>query len=175
MNTATAAAQAGVTIATIRTWCRRGVITAAKTAGKWAIDAASPAYRINLGKLLRKARTITLTPELIIALGGRRWQKNGMDRVYLNDWAAFAGLDVSYYGTGNVSGATLGGRGIANGRVASLMAKIDKVWFDAITGRLCIRHYDADVLDVRYLDGERNIIDLPARIRVGINAAVAAL
>ncbi|WP_442803674.1 hypothetical protein OG411_30135 [Streptomyces pseudogriseolus] len=49
MNTAAAAAQAQVTAATIRTWCRRGVIAATKQAGRWAIDTASLARRIEIG------------------------------------------------------------------------------------------------------------------------------
>lgn len=54
MNTTTAAATANVTVATIRTWCRRGVITATKQAGRWVIDAASLTWRITLNTL--KAR-----------------------------------------------------------------------------------------------------------------------
>ena len=50
MNTATAAAQANVTTATIRTWCRIGAVAAAKVAGRWIIEAASLARRIALGK-----------------------------------------------------------------------------------------------------------------------------
>lgn len=49
MNTTTAAAQANVTVATIRTWCRRGVIAAVKQAGRWIIDTASLAHRIEIG------------------------------------------------------------------------------------------------------------------------------
>jgi hypothetical protein len=48
MDTSTAAQQAGVTVATIRAWCRRNVIGAIKIAGRWVIDAASLAYRITL-------------------------------------------------------------------------------------------------------------------------------
>lgn len=50
MNTTAAAIQAGVTTDTIRTWCRRNVIAAAKQAGRWIIDTASLAYRISLGR-----------------------------------------------------------------------------------------------------------------------------
>lgn len=48
MNTtsAEAALQANVTVATIRAWCRHGVIAAVKTAGRWIIDTASLAHRI---------------------------------------------------------------------------------------------------------------------------------
>lgn len=49
MNTTTAATQANVTVATIRTWCRRGVIAATKQAGRWTIDPASLAHRIEIG------------------------------------------------------------------------------------------------------------------------------
>lgn len=49
MNTTAAATQAGVTVATIRTWCRAGVIAAAKRAGRWIIDTASLAHRIEIG------------------------------------------------------------------------------------------------------------------------------
>lgn len=55
MDTAAAAQQAGVTVATIRTWCRLGVVAAVKRGGRWIIDAASLAYRITLG---RKPMTI---------------------------------------------------------------------------------------------------------------------
>jgi hypothetical protein len=49
MNSTTAAQTAKVTVATIRTWCRRGVIAAVKTSGRWIIEAASLAHRIALG------------------------------------------------------------------------------------------------------------------------------
>ncbi|MEZ7005622.1 helix-turn-helix domain-containing protein [Streptomyces sp. AD55] len=49
MNTTTAATQAKVTVATIRNWCRRGVIAATKQAGRWLIDDASLARRIEIG------------------------------------------------------------------------------------------------------------------------------
>lgn len=55
MNTTTAATQANVTIDTIRTWCRKGVIAATKTAGRWIIDTASLTRRIAIGALKRPA------------------------------------------------------------------------------------------------------------------------
>lgn len=61
MNTAAAALQANVTIATIRSWARRGVIAATKTAGRWIIDAASLTHRITIGnRRTRKQATVTL-------------------------------------------------------------------------------------------------------------------
>lgn len=64
MNTTAAAAEAQVTVATIRTWCRRGVIAAAKTAGRWVIDTVSLARRIAIGAM----RTRKATP--VIDLNG---------------------------------------------------------------------------------------------------------
>lgn len=51
MNTTTAATQAHVTVTTIRTWCRNGVIAAAKSAGRWIINSASLARRIAIGAM----------------------------------------------------------------------------------------------------------------------------
>ncbi|MFR9800080.1 helix-turn-helix domain-containing protein [Streptomyces sp. MS06] len=49
MNTTAAAAKAGVTVATIRTWCRIGAVAATKHAGRWIIDAESLDQRIAIG------------------------------------------------------------------------------------------------------------------------------
>lgn len=57
MNTTTAATEAQVTIATIRTWCRRGVIAATKVAGRWVIDSISLAHRIAISAWKRPTRT----------------------------------------------------------------------------------------------------------------------
>ncbi|WP_086732874.1 hypothetical protein [Streptomyces glaucescens] len=63
MNTTAAAAQANVTVATIRTWCRIGAVAAVKQAGRWIIDTASLARRITIGaRRTRKAPTMTLAP-----------------------------------------------------------------------------------------------------------------
>lgn len=138
MNTTTteAARQAGVTVATIRTWCRTGVIAAAKQAGKWVIDTASLTYRITLPTLLRKTRKVVLSVETMIAIGGNRWQRNGMDRVYLNDWATLAGLETSHYNTGNIASASYQGEGISNRQAGLIATSLHKVWFDAATGKL---------------------------------------
>lgn len=51
MNTAAAAIEAQVTVATIRAWCRTGVVAATKAAGRWIIDTASLARRIAIGAM----------------------------------------------------------------------------------------------------------------------------
>ncbi|MFD7867823.1 hypothetical protein, partial [Streptomyces sp. NPDC059783] len=87
----------------------------------------------------------------------------------------FAGIEVTRYNTGNVSSASLGGRGIANGRVGGLLGAIDKVWFDVADGQLHAKHYGATEFEVRYLDGERDYVNLVARLFSGVRTAAAAL
>jgi hypothetical protein len=60
MNTTAAAVQAGVTADTIRTWCRRNVIAAAKQAGRWIIDTASLAHRIAIGAMRARKQAAVL-------------------------------------------------------------------------------------------------------------------
>ncbi|MFI5752566.1 helix-turn-helix domain-containing protein [Streptomyces sp. NPDC051644] len=61
ITTAEAATQADVTVATIRTWCRRDVIAAVKQAGRWVIDTASLARRIAIGAMrVRKQATLMI-------------------------------------------------------------------------------------------------------------------
>lgn len=172
MNTQTAAAKAHVTAATIRTWCRRNVIAAVKTTRGWDIDEASLNHRIALGRRAPKP----LTADDIIAIGGRRWTKNGYDRVYINDIATYLGLDVSYYNTGNVCGASLDGYAIANGRAGGILNCISKVYFDTADGKLHAQYNEgAREYEVRFLGGERTTIDFIGRVFSGIRAAVAAL
>jgi len=52
MDTTAAATTAGVTVDTIRRWCRYGAIAAAKVAGRWIIEAASLTRRITIGKAM---------------------------------------------------------------------------------------------------------------------------
>lgn len=165
MNTKTAAAKANVTTATIRTWCRRNVIAAVKTTRGWDIDEASLNHRIALGK--RTPKPVVYTVETITAIGGSRWTKGGHDRVYINDWAEFAGLDIDRYNTGNISSAAYQGEGISNRQASLILGAIDKVWFDAADGKLHARYgYSTPRI------GREQVWD---DIATGIRAAVAAL
>jgi hypothetical protein len=55
-STTTAAQAANVTVATVRSWCRAGVLSAAKISGRWVIDAGSLAARIQIGLDIEVAR-----------------------------------------------------------------------------------------------------------------------
>ncbi|UNZ20647.1 hypothetical protein [Streptomyces sp. 891-h] len=165
MNTTAAAAQANVTVDTIRTWCRYGAVSAVKQAGRWVIDSASLAARIAIGALKRPARTVEFTVDTMTAIGGNRWQKNGHDRVYINNWAHFAGIETSRYNTGNISSASYQGERIPNSQAGKLLGSIDKVWYDAADGKLHCRFgwsesrvADRDELWEAVVDGIRSAI-----------------
>lgn len=168
MNTTTAAKTAKVTVATIRDWARRGIIAATKTAGRWIIDTASLARRIAIGAMKRPARPIVYSIEAMVAIGGNRWQRNGMDRIYFNNWAAFAGIETTRYNTGNISSASYQGAGVSNSQAYKLLGSIDKVWFDAADGKLHGRYgYDESRVASRE--------EVWSSVVTGIRTAIAAL
>ena len=80
------------------------------------------------------------------AKGFKRWTKGDMDRLYID--ATKLGLEVSYYKSGNVSGASWRGEGVSNSDGRRLLAS--KVWVDVKTGELNVRtsfepHFTAEV------------------------------
>jgi hypothetical protein len=168
MNTALAAAQANVTVATVRTWCRRGAVAATKTAGRWVIDTASLAARIAIGQMKRPARKVVYSVETMTAIGGRRWQKNGHDRIYLNDFETVPGLELDHYKSGSISYATLDGEKVSNAEGGRLATAVDKVYFNVADGKVYIKWGWGNP---RSLDRE----EIAARIFAAVRAAVAAL
>ncbi|EPC5509157.1 hypothetical protein M8E51_004282 [Salmonella enterica] len=66
------------------------------------------AFSLALKEVYSKMKEITV--EALEALGGNRWTKNSMDRVYFNGetLAEIVGFSFSTYKTGNVSSASLG-------------------------------------------------------------------
>jgi len=65
----------------------------------------------------------------LIAAGGNRWQKNGMDRIYFK--ASQLGLDYSCYKTGNISSATFNGERISNSEANRMCAA--KTYYNVVT------------------------------------------
>lgn len=170
MNTTAAAAQAGVTIRTIRIWCRRGVVAAVKTAaGRWIIDAASLARRIAIGKERRMSKkTPVLSIENMVAIGCSRWQKAGMDRVYINDFHRYIGLETETYKSGNICWAALDGEEISNAEAYRIIGAVSKVYYDAADNSL---HFQGVGSRTRSISRE----EICDRIRDGILRDIAAL
>lgn len=170
MNTTAAATEARVTVATIRTWCRNGVVAATKQAGRWVIDTASLAHRIAIGtlKTARPTRPVAFTIETLTAIGGSRWTKNGMDRIYFNGCSGFAGLETSNYKTGNIASATYKGESISNSQAYKLAGTIEKLWFDLADGQFHCRYGFSESRVASRKEYLGDVID-------GIRAAIAAL
>lgn len=168
MNSTAAAIEANVTVDTIRHWCRYGAVAAVKRAGRWIIDAASLAHRIAISARKAAPKKVVFSIETMTAIGGNRWTKAGHDRVYLNHWPEFAGLEVDRYKTGSISSAAYQGQGISNSQAYNLLDTIGKVWFDTATGKL----------HCRYGFGESRVVtreELWADVVAGVRAAIAAL
>lgn len=72
--------------------------------------------------------------EALVKVGGSRWQKNGMDRIYFNDVDELYGLDIEYYKTGNICSARLNGESISNAEAHRVRNRLGKVWYDVKEG-----------------------------------------
>lgn len=82
-----------------------------------------------------------ITVEALERIGGNRWQKNEMDRVYINDLAKWYGLEVQRYGTGNICGASLDGAHISNAEAGRILEALGatKFWWDVTTEKFMYR------------------------------------
>lgn len=113
---------------------------------------------------MAQQETIAMVKRLV-EIGGNRWQKGSMDRVYFNDLARWYGLEVTLYNTGNVFRAWLDGERISNSRAREILNDLAgaKIWFDVNDGRFYGRFYGHNLED-RYF----------GRIVEAIKAAAAA-
>lgn len=170
MNTTAAALEANVSTGTVRTWARRGVVAATKTAGRWIIDAASLAHRIAIGAMRTRktAAPAPLTVASITAIGGREWKSGATHRVYLNAWNNLIGLDVEIRRSGSISYATFNGEVISNSDARKFGDAVRKVYFDTADNEIHIQWGSGTP---RQMD-RRELADA---INAGIRAAIAAL
>lgn len=81
------------------------------------------------------------TAEQIIAIGGQRWTRGNVDRVYINEsvWMRLIGLEISRYGSGNISSAALSGEEISNSHAKGLISAVGKVYWDSASGRVYVQ------------------------------------
>jgi len=83
----------------------------------------------------------------LLVLGGARCNVGGdHDRVYMDDLERWSGLEVSRYGTGNISHARLDGVRLSNTRARKLLARLDsgKLYYDVNAGAWGWRDLSAD-------------------------------
>lgn len=96
-------------------------------------------------------RDITERIEELEALGFKRWQKNGMDRLYVD--ARRIGLEVGYYKTGNISWSQFDGCSISHaeaGRMLSTKTYIDLVKREIVSGNYTLACKVADICGVAH-------------------------
>lgn len=90
-----------------------------------------------------------ITEEKITELeekGFKRWQKNGMDRMYIN--ATTLGLTYTTYKTGNISSSEFNGVGISHaeaGRMLGAKTYIDLVKGLIVSGNATLANAAADL------------------------------
>ena len=77
----------------------------------------------------------------LLAAGGKRWQKNNMDRVYFNNLSEKAGLSVDRYKSGFISSASLRGKGVSNSKAGEIASSLSasKVFYDRGTRRMVVQ------------------------------------
>jgi len=71
-------------------------------------------------------------------IGGRQWQKGDMNRMYFNADVVYEaiGLEMTRYGTGNISSAMLRGEHISNAEAKRIIAGIPTLYYDLTAGKL---------------------------------------
>lgn len=105
---------------------------AAKKFGGRAIEYIAMALRDAWKEIRKMAKDITERIEELEGMGFKRWQKNGMDRMYIN--AGTLGLICTYYKSGNVSDAEFRGEDISNSEARRMLGA--KTYIDLIHKRL---------------------------------------
>lgn len=98
------------------------------------------------------------TATQIRSIGGNSWtpSNGGAERIYLNDWATLAGLEIDTYKTGNISYAELGGRKISNSKAYKLLSG-SKVYFNTADGQLYFQGGARELMD-EVIDGITNAL-----------------
>ena len=89
------------------------------------------------------------------AMGFRRWQKNGMDRMYIN--ASTLGLICTYYKSGNISSAEFSGERISNSeayRLSGAKTYIDLKLKRLVSDRARLAAAAAELIGADYSYGD---------------------
>ena len=100
-------------------------------------------------------KDITERIEELEAMGFRRWQKNGMDRMYIN--AGALGLICTYYKSGNISSAEFAGERVSNSegyRLKSAKTYIDLKLKRLVSDSARLAAAAAEMIGAEYSSGE---------------------
>lgn len=69
-----------------------------------------------------EGRSMKLTDALLRI--GSEWEKGGKHRIYFNGLSSYLGVETSRYGSGHISGATLGGERISNSEAKRIIGRV---------------------------------------------------
>lgn len=106
-----------------------------------------------------EVKEVRYTVEDLVAMGAKRWQKAGYDRLYLNEAGIkLAGLEVSRYNTGNISSAKLNGEKISNSAANRILGSLNKAYINLTTGKLVYtNNFDRDEIEEVMVDLKNNL------------------
>ncbi len=79
---------------------------------------------------MNRTKETGYTTEDLTEIGGTRWQKGDKDRIYFNNWTAFAGLETTHYKSGGIAAATYRGEPISNTQAGKISGCIEKIYWD---------------------------------------------
>ena len=85
----------------------------------------------------------------LIAIGGNEWNAGNHHRIYFNDLPEWFGLELSYYGTGNISLAKLNGEKVSNSQARKLVSALDigKLFYDVNNGEWIAQRLDESLAE----------------------------
>ena len=105
-----------------------------------------------------EVKEVRYTVEDLMAMGAKRWQKAGYDRLYLNNAGLkLAGLEISRYNTGNVSSAKLNGEKVSNTKGSNMASIVERAYIDLTTGKLHCTHAKDDDVQQAVIALENNL------------------
>lgn len=100
-------------------------------------------------------KDITERIDELTGLGFNRWQKNGMDRMYIN--ASTLGLICTYYKSGNISSAEFAGERVSNSegyRLKGAKTYIDLIHKRLVSDSVRLAAAAAELIGAEYSYGE---------------------
>lgn len=106
-----------------------------------------------------EVKEVRYTVEDLMAMGAKRWQKAGYDRLYLNNAGLkLAGLEISRYNTGNISSAKLNGEKISNSAANRILGSLNKAYINLSTGKLVYtNNFDRDEIEEVMVELKNNL------------------
>lgn len=76
---------------------------------------------------------------ILLAMGASRWTKYGRDRLYLrNCYKDLLKMKISYYNSGNISGASLDGEGISNSEAYRIQEMATDCYIDLLKDEIVV-------------------------------------